>query len=133
MKNDENENEHENEHENKTQKSIDQLTMELLLNKTQYHKYLAKTDAQKHAEYCEFLEGCSQYRKEIIDITVDLLDENKNKNKNKESNKYSQEVQQAFDEYAKTVIRYLEIQESVNSQYKEDDDEDMMFPPSMNR
>ena len=119
-----------NEYQEKTQKSMDQLTMSLLLNKTQYHKYLAKTDAQKHAEYCEFLEGCSLRREQIVDTTVNLLDNN---NKNKEINKYSQEVQNAFNEYAKTVIRYLEIQESMNSRYKDkDEDEDMMFPPSMN-
>ena len=118
-----------NEYQEKTQKSMDQLTMSLLLNKTQYHKYLAKTDAQKHAEYCEFLEGCSLRREQIIDITVNLLDSNNTKDK--EINKYSQEVQTVFNEYAKTVIRYLEIQESMNSRYK-DEDEDMMFPPSMN-
>ena len=121
-----NEDEHVN--ENKTQKSIDQLTMSLLLNKTQYHKYLAKTDAQKHAEYCEFLEGCSLHREQIVDITVKLLD---NSNKSKENKHYSQDVQNAFDEYARTVIRYLEVQESMNSRYK-DEDEYMMFPPSMN-
>lgn len=121
-----NEDEHVN--ENKTQKSIDQLTMELLLNKTQYHKYLAKTDAKKHAEYCEFLEGCSQYRKEIIDITVNLLDNN---NKSKEIKQYSQDVQDAFDEYAKTVVRFLEVQQSVDVHDNDNEDEDMMFPPSM--
>ena len=121
----------ENNYQEKTQKSMDQLTMELLLNKTQYQKYLAKTDSQKHAEYCEFLEGCSEHRQEIVDITVNLLDSN-TKNKDKEIKKYSQEVQTAFDEYAKAVIRFLEIQESVNSRYKEEEDDDIMFPPSMN-
>lgn len=123
----------ENQYQEKTQKSIDQLTMELLLNKTQYQKYLAKTDAQKHAEYCEFLDNCSKYRQSILTMTTDLLD------KGCESNLYSQEVQTAFEEYTKTIIRFLEIQNAINSRWSnqrgyqdEDEDEDVMFPPSMN-
>ena len=108
---------------------IDKITLELLLNKTHYQKYLSKTDPQKFAEYQEFLENCSKYRRSIIDITICLLNDPKTK-------QYSQEVGDAFDIYTKTLIRYLEVKErSDNIQetnhFTQDEDDDVLFPAIM--
>lgn len=109
---------------------IDQLSMEFLLNKTQYQKYLVKTDPQKFAEYQEFVEQCHRLRRPIVDMTARLLD-------NPKRTTYSQEVSDAFQKYAQVLIRYLEIKE-MTEQIDEDNsregsDEDTMFPESMNR
>jgi len=105
---------------------IDKLSMELLLNKTQYQKYLVKTDPQKYAEYQEFVDNCHRLRRPIVDITARLLD-------NPKRNTYSQDVSEAFQKYAQTLIRYLDIKE-MTEQVEDLDgsDEDMMFPASMN-
>lgn len=106
-------------------KYIDQISMQLLLNKTGYQKYLSKTDPQKHQEYQEYLDNCSRLRRPIIDITSRLLDGDKDK--------YTQEINNAFKEYSQVLIRYLELKEKndILEGSSEFCDEDMMFPPSM--
>jgi hypothetical protein len=105
---------------------IDKLSMELLLNKTQYQKYLVKTDPQKYAEYQEFVENCHRLRRPIVDITARLLD-------NPKRNTYSEDVSEAFQKYAQILIRYLDIKEMTEQAEDLDgSDEDMMFPASMN-
>jgi hypothetical protein len=97
---------------------IDKLTMELLLNKTNYQKYLSKTDPQKHAEHQEFLSKITDFRDGILEMTTELLDNPKKM--------YTNEVGDAFDQYVQTLIKYLEIEKAnaVNSE----DDVDVMFP-----
>jgi len=100
--------------------SIDKLTMELLLNKTHYAKYLSKTDPQKHSEYQEFLGKLSTYREDILAMTETLLCNPKKM--------YTNEVGQAFDNYVQTLIKYLEIEE-MNKQG--DDESDTLFAPTL--
>jgi len=97
---------------------IDKLTMELLLNKTNYQKYLQKTDPQKHAEHQEFLSKITDFRDGILEMTTELLDNPKKM--------YTNEVGDAFDQYVQTLIKYLEI-EKANAANSEDD-VDVMFP-----
>jgi hypothetical protein len=98
---------------------IDKLTLELLLNKTHYQKYLSKTDPQKHAEYCEFLDKLARFREDILQMTTDLLDNPKKM--------YTNEVGDAFNSYAKALVKYLEIEQANKS---DDDDDDVLFPSS---
>jgi len=109
---------------------VDKLTLELLLNKTHYQKYLAKSDPQIYAEQQEFLESCSRFRRLIIDMTARLLENPKNP-------QYNGEVCDAFNKYAQVLIRYLEIKEmsdQAQSVFDSDgsDDADILFPESMN-
>jgi hypothetical protein len=109
---------------------IDKISLEFLLNKTHYHKYLAKTDPQLYAEQQDFLESCSHYRRPILDMTAGLLE-------NPKSTQYSREVCDAFDKYAQTLIRYLEVKERSDNAQKvfqlhDDDDDETLFPESMN-
>jgi len=97
---------------------IDKLTLELLLNKTHYQKYLSKTDPQKHAEYCEFLDKLARFREDILQMTTDLLDNPKKM--------YTNEVGDAFNSYAKALVKYLEIEQANKSD--DDDDDDVLFP-----
>jgi len=98
---------------------IDKLTLELLLNKTHYQKYLSKTDPQKHAEYCEFLDKLARFREDILQMTMDLLDNPKKM--------YTNEVGDAFNSYAKALVKYLEIEQANKS---DNDDDDVLFPSS---
>lgn len=104
--------------------SIDKLTMELLLNKTHYAKYLSKTDPQKHNEYQEFLGKLSTYREDILTMTETLLCNPKKM--------YTNEVGQAFDNYVQTLIKYLEIEE-MNKESGNDDPDTLFAPTLMNK
>jgi len=99
--------------------SMNRMTMELLLNKTHYAKYLAKTDSTKHAEFQQFVHNLHKFRDPMLDITQRLIRDPK-------STTFSQDVLDSFQAYAQAVIRFLEIQED-NS-----DGEDELFPASMN-
>ena len=105
---------------------VDQITMELLLNKTNYQKYLSKSEPQKYAEYQEFLENCKKFRQPISNMTISLLN-------NQKRSIYNQEVIDAFDTYAKTLIRYLEIKEMTDNiqEMNSNLDEDVLFPAMM--
>ena len=103
--------------------SIDKLTMELLLNKTHYAKYLSKTDPQKHSEYQEFLGKLSTYREDILTMTETLLVNPKKM--------YTNEVGQAFDNYVQTLIKYLEIEEMNKDPDNGNDDPDTLFAPTL--
>ncbi len=108
-------------------KFIDKLSLEFLLNKTQYQKYLQKTDPQKFTEMQEFSENCSRLSRPMMDMTMRLL-------QNHKTNDYSQEVQDAFHVYADALIRYLEMKEmtdQIQEEYDENDDENTLFPASM--
>jgi hypothetical protein len=103
--------------------SIDKLTMELLLNKTHYAKYLSKTDPQKHSEYQEFLGKLSTYHEDILTMTETLLCNPKKM--------YTNEVGQAFDNYVQTLIKYLEIEEMNKESENGNDDPDTLFAPTL--
>jgi hypothetical protein len=112
------------------QKKMDEISMALLLNKTHYQKYLSKTDSQKYVEYLEYIEKCGIFRSNIIDITKTLLADPDPRS----NTSVSQEVLESFEQYSKTLIKYLEIirdsEESYKKNFINDEDADMMFPES---
>jgi len=97
---------------------VDKVTLELLLNRTNYQKYLSKSDPQKHSDYQEFLYKKTEFRDEILEMTTELLDNPKKM--------YTNEVGDAFDQYVQTLIKYLEI-ERANTE-PNDNDDDVLFP-----
>jgi hypothetical protein len=111
-------------------KYIDDLTIQLLLNKTNYAKYLSKTDTQKYEEHQQFVLDCEQYRNPILDMTKHMMRD--------PTLSYSSEVSDAFNQYARIIIRYLEVKERSDEQQKEnghgcsDEEEDVLFPSTMN-
>ena len=102
-------------------KYLNELTMKLLTNKTNYAKYLSKTDTEKYEEHQEFIQDCKKFSPEILDITKKLC-------KNPEED-FGSDVKDAFNEYAHVLIRYLEVKERSDELQKE---YDTMFPYSMN-
>lgn len=105
-------------------KYIDEITMKLMSNKTSYAKYLSKTDNAKYEEQRQFKEDCSIFKKDIATMTKELL--------LCADNEYGSDVNDAFNNYAHTLIRHLEIkQRSDELQQEYDDDNDVMFPDSI--
>jgi len=108
-----------------TMQDIDKLSMSLLLRKTQHEKYLVKTDGQKYAEHQEFLENCQKYNTSISRMTTRMLCPEKKA-------AAPDEIQRAFDEYARVLIRYFEMEETTARNVDIDpesalEDEDMLF------
>ena len=53
---------------------IDNITLELLMNKGQYNKYISKKHPEKYEKVKEFQEKLYKYKYDIIDLTKELLD-----------------------------------------------------------
>jgi hypothetical protein len=98
---------------------IDKLTMELLLNKNHYSKYLEKTDPKKHDQYQEYKSKLRKYSVEIIDITSQLIENPKSAP--------SLDIDDSFNTYVKSILRHFELKELENPQNKSNEDEDMLF------
>jgi hypothetical protein len=108
-----------------TMQDIDKLSMSLLLRKTQHEKYLVKTDGQKYVEHQEFLENCQKYKTSISRMTTRMLCPEKKA-------AVPDEIQRAFDEYARVLIRYFEMEETTARNVDIDpesalEDDDMLF------
>ena len=52
---------------------IDSLTMELLINRNHYKKYLSKTDATRYADHCVFEDHIRQHRDLIMEAVEGYL------------------------------------------------------------
>lgn len=99
---------------------IDKLTMELLLNKNHYSKYLQHTDTKRFDEFKAFKTKLRKHSIDIIDITSELI-ENPRKTINKD-------IEESFEIYVKSIIRYLEIKESNKEpSFQKEEDEDVLF------
>jgi hypothetical protein len=98
---------------------IDKLTMELLLNKNHYAKYLANTDPKKHDEYKTFKSNLRKHSVDIIDITSQMLENPKVA--------LSADIEESFDAYVKSLLRHFELKEIENPIKEETQDEDVLF------
>jgi hypothetical protein len=100
---------------------IDKMTMELLMNKTQYQKYVCLTDPKKHLENQEFNRKLRKYKNQIMNLTNELIVD--------PTKQITNDVNQGFQDYARTLIEHFEIKELENPE-KPVLDEDMLFDPS---
>lgn len=104
---------------------INKLTLELLINKNHYNKYLSKNDPIKYKEQQEYFDKIRKYRNKIIDLTNDLIQDPKIQINN--------ELNEIFHNYMRTCIRYFDMKEiEINSEKKytgdeESDEDDTLF------
>ena len=82
---------------------IDKMTLEFLMNRNQYKKYVSKTDPTKHIENEKHLQKIWKYRGSISQLTEELL-------KNPEK-LVTLDVNESFDRYVRTLIHYLEMKD----------------------
>lgn len=102
---------------------IDNITLELLMNKGQYNKYISKEHPEKYEKVKEFQGKLYKYKYDIIDLTKELLE-----NPEKE---ITNEVNDIFQAYAKKLIHFFEMKEletgNLFTPRPYNNDDDMMF------
>jgi hypothetical protein len=109
---------------------IDRITMELMMNKTHYSKYLAKTNPDRHKEFQSRIRKIQKYQEKIVDLTHELLDDSM---KTGVPEKHTFDVNDTFDKYLQTCIQYFEMRELeqrpdyVGHADADADDEDTLF------
>lgn len=87
--------------------NIDKLTLELLINKSQYKKYVQKNDPVKYSENQIYLGKITKYRYKIEKLFSDLL-ENPEK-------QITTDINSDFTHFMKTSIQYFELKEMENT------------------
>ena len=109
-----------------TTEYIDKITLELLINKNQYNKYISSTDPDKYRKITEFTEKLAKYSDGILSITEEYCSNPKAQKNN--------EMDEMFANYAKTCFRYFEmkeLEECAGSSYQSPSkDEDVIFEPA---
>jgi hypothetical protein len=96
-----------------TNEYIDKLTLEMFMNKSHYYKYLSKTDPAKFEKRAKHRAALRRYAIDIVDITSKMIEN--------PDDAPTTEVAEAFDDYVKTLMKYLEMRRD------EDDGEDTLF------
>lgn len=98
---------------------IDKLTLELLMNKSHYKRYIANADPTKHAEMVKHNALITKYKYKIMNITNDMLSD--------PSKQITTNVNEAFNGYVKTLIQYFQMKELENKSNEHSDEEDVLF------
>lgn len=102
---------------------IDKITMELLMSKPKYNKYLESKDPEKHAKR-------SLYKKEVFKyrtVIQDIIDEEFN-NISSETNGRSVEMKRLFDNFTKECIKYIKMKElEIENPFHYNDDNETIF------
>ena len=100
-----------------TNSFVDQITLELLMNKSQYHKFVSKNNPDEFNKIQSQYDEIDQYKDSILELTEELL-----------TNRYksvSTEVNDLFDGYVKAVINHFKMKEieAKNEYNRRDEDE----------
>ena len=98
---------------------IDKLTLELLMNKSHYKRYIANTDPTKHTEMVKHNALITKYKYKIMTLTNDMLSD--------PSKQITTSVNEAFNGYVKTLIQYFQMKELENKSNEHSDDDDVLF------
>uniref|UniRef100_A0A6C0HGN3 Uncharacterized protein n=1 Tax=viral metagenome TaxID=1070528 RepID=A0A6C0HGN3_9ZZZZ len=87
--------------------NIDKLTLELLINKSQYKKYVQKNDPAKYSENQIYLGKIEKYRYKIEHLFSTLME-------NPEQ-QITTDIDRDFSFFVKTCIQYFELKEMENT------------------
>ena len=103
--------------------TVDKITLELLMNKNTYNRYIEKTDSSKHKEQQKFRDNIKKYKSRMLSMTIKHLDE--------PDFQVNNELSDMIDEYARTFIKYFEMNNlEISSFYnneKSQDEDDTLF------
>jgi hypothetical protein len=100
--------------------SIDKLTLELLINKNQYNKYLSQTNPEKYKQHREHLDKLTKYRGKIMTMFSQLL-ENPEK-------QITTTINEDFDHFVRTCMNHFEMKElDYQTSQEVEDDDDVLF------
>jgi hypothetical protein len=100
---------------------VDKITLELLMNKQQYNKYLAIKDPSKYDEVQQYLSKIKKYKDIILEITEEYVVNSNKQNTN--------ELDEAFQQYSKSCIRFIEMKNLETDNGSTNRDDDVLFEP----
>lgn len=105
-----------------TNKKIDKITLELLMNNQMYNKYLSKSDPIKYEENQKFKMKLQDYKTRLLEMTEHLINDPRKQINN--------EVSEKFLDYINACVKFIEtrdLEEQATKDSYSSDDEDMLF------
>ena len=108
--------------ESPTNSYIDDITLQLISNKTQYNKYLNVSNPERNNELQEYYETIKRHKNDIVGILDDYIDDPKTQ--------ISSDMNNALETFMKACLKHFELKEAENKNafhYVENQDDDMMF------
>ena len=100
---------------------IDSITMELLINRNHYKKYLSKTDATRYADHCVFEDNIRQHRDAITDAVDGYLTA-------PTTHSIERNMDVAWKQFADACITHFQWANRIGSSERSDDAEDEPVP-----
>lgn len=98
---------------------VNDITLNLLMNRCHHKKYISKTNPEEHIREQKHYSSLRKYKNQIIDITRELLSQ--------PDKQITTDVNEIFEGYTKTLIRYFKMKEIENKETYENSDEDVLF------
>ena len=98
---------------------VDKVTLELLMNKNSYNRYIEKEYPHKHKEEQEYRQKIRKYKSRMLNLMEKYLE-----NPDFEING---EMNTMLRDSAKTFIRYFEMNQYEEEENRHEYEEDMMF------
>jgi len=103
-------------------KNIDKITLELLMNNQMYNKYLSKADPQKYEENQKFKENLQRHKHRLLEMTENLINDPKKQINN--------EICETFLNYINACVKFIEtkdLEEQTTKDSYSSDEDDIMF------
>mgnify|MGYP003691418725 FL=1 len=98
---------------------INNITMNFLMNKSQHKKFISTEDPAQYEREQKHIRSLRKHKNEIMDLTRRLICE--------PDTQITTDVNESFNDYTRTLLRYLKMKEIENKGYNNNSDDDMLF------
>lgn len=98
---------------------INNITMNFLMNKSQHKKFISTEDPAQYEREQKHIRSLRKHKNEIMDLTRRLICE--------PDTQITTDVNESFNDYTRTLLRYLKMKEIENKGYDNNSDDDMLF------
>tara|TARA_B110000285_G_scaffold53194_1_gene60522 strand:+ start:5349 stop:5798 length:450 start_codon:yes stop_codon:yes gene_type:complete len=98
---------------------INSITMNFLMNKSQHNKFVSIEDPGKYQREQRHIRSLIKHKNEILNLTRRLICE--------PDTQITTDVNESFNDYTRTLLRYLKMKDIENKGYDNNSDDDVLF------
>ena len=98
---------------------INNITMNFLMNKSQHKKYISEEDPTRYEREQKHIRTLKKHKNEIIELTRRLICE--------PDTQITTDVNESFNDYTRTLLRYLKMKDIEKKGYDNDSDNETLF------
>lgn len=94
--------------------NIDKITLELLMNKNSYNRYVEQTDPDAYEKHQKFRNKVHKYKSKILSCTENYLDD--------ENYSLTTEMDTMMNDFIRCFVKHFEIKELESEEREPEDD-----------